>query len=74
MAASAAAASLAAFAAARFLVFGAGIWHMLRLFSRPPEAHEPGPPRNKPIRSAGITPAPSPQGGVDAGPQPQPAE
>ena len=74
VAAPAVAASLAAFAAVYFLVFGAGIWYMLRLFSRPPEAHEPGPPRNKPIRSAGITPAPSLQGGVDSGPQPQPAE
>ncbi len=57
VAAPAVAASLAAFAVVYFVVFGAGIWYLLRLFSRPPEAHDPGPPQ-RPVRTAGITPAP----------------
>ena len=50
------AASLAVFAVVYFTVFGAGIWYLLRLMKKPPEAHEP-PPGDAPIRSAGITPA-----------------
>ncbi|MFM6933061.1 MAG: cytochrome ubiquinol oxidase subunit I [Novosphingobium sp.] len=50
------AASLAAFAVVYFTVFGAGIWYLLRLMKKPPEAHE-APPGDAPIRSAGITPA-----------------
>jgi cytochrome d ubiquinol oxidase subunit I len=50
------AASLAAFAVVYFTVFGAGIWYLLRLMQKPPEAHET-PPGDAPIRSAGITPA-----------------
>lgn len=50
------AASLAAFAAVYFTVFGAGIWYLLRLMQKPPEAHEQTP-EEVPIRSAGITPA-----------------
>ena len=50
------AASLAAFAAVYFAVFGAGIWYLLRMMRKPPEAHE-APPSDAPIRSAGITPA-----------------
>jgi cytochrome d ubiquinol oxidase subunit I len=50
------AASLAAFAVVYFTVFGAGIWYLLRLMQKPPEAHE-RTPGNAPIRSAGITPA-----------------
>ena len=38
-------------------VFGAGIWYLLRLMQKPPEAHEPTP-SDAPIRSAGLTPAP----------------
>jgi cytochrome d ubiquinol oxidase subunit I len=55
-------ASLLAFVIVYFTVFGAGIWYLLRLAAKPPEAHESGP-ANGPIRSAGITPAPAVQGG-----------
>ena len=48
--------SLAAFAVVYFTVFGFGTWYLLRLMSRPPQAHEPDAPRN-PVRTAGITPA-----------------
>ncbi len=49
--------SLAAFALVYFAVFGMGIWYLLRLMKKPPEAHE-APPGDGPIRSAGLTPAP----------------
>jgi cytochrome d ubiquinol oxidase subunit I len=74
IAAPAVAASLAAFAVVYFIVFGAGIWFLFRLFSQPPHAHESGPKRGQPIRSAGITPAPSLGGQADPGPSPQAAE
>jgi len=74
IAAPAVAASLAAFAIVYFVVFGAGIWFLFRLFAQPPHTHEEGPPRGRPIRSAGITPAPSVRGGVDDEPMTQPAE
>jgi cytochrome d ubiquinol oxidase subunit I len=74
IAAPAVAASLAAFAVVYFVVFGAGIWFLFRLFSHTPSSHEEGPPRGKPIRSAGITPAPALAEGVSSGPSPQPAE
>lgn len=51
--------SLAAFAVVYFLVFGAGVYFILRLMRRPPEAAEPAMEQGKPVRSAGITPAPS---------------
>jgi cytochrome d ubiquinol oxidase subunit I len=59
IAAPAVAASLAAFAVVYFLVFGAGIWVLFRLFGKPPLPHEEGPREDEPIRTAGITPAPS---------------
>jgi cytochrome d ubiquinol oxidase subunit I len=59
IAAPAVAASLAAFAVVYFLVFGAGIWLLFRLFAQPPHADQEGPRPDTPIRSAGITPAPS---------------
>jgi cytochrome d ubiquinol oxidase subunit I len=75
IAAPAVAASLAAFAIVYFVVFGAGIWYLFRLFNQPPHLREEGPPRGKPIRSAGITPAPALRGGaVDPDPMPGPAE
>ena len=49
--------SLLAFVVVYFAVFGMGIWYLLRLMKKPPEAHE-APPSDAPIRSAGITPAP----------------
>jgi len=52
-------ASLAAFAVVYFLVFGAGVFYLLRLMARAPEAGEPGPEAGAPVRAAGITPAPS---------------
>ena len=52
------AASLAAFVVVYFVVFGAGTVYIFRLVGRPPATREPGmPPR--PIRAAGITPAPA---------------
>lgn len=55
--------SLAAFAITYFAVFGAGIWYLLQLMRRPPEAKEPTP-AEVPTRSAGITPAPALLDGV----------
>jgi cytochrome d ubiquinol oxidase subunit I len=74
VAAPAVAASLAAFVVVYFLVFGAGIWFLFRLFSQTPHAHEPGPPRGEPIRTAGITPAPAVPPGMVTGHQPQAGE
>jgi cytochrome d ubiquinol oxidase subunit I len=51
------AASLLAFVVVYFAVFGMGVWYILQMMRKPPEAHEP-PPSDAPIRSAGITPAP----------------
>ena len=59
IAAPAVAASLVAFIVVYFVVFGAGIWYLLRLFARPPHPHEEGPKRGEPTRAAGITPAPA---------------
>ena len=62
--------SLAAFAVVYFLVFGAGIWYLFKLFQQTPRHHEGAPPQGQPIRSAGITPGPSVAAGADPGPQP----
>jgi cytochrome d ubiquinol oxidase subunit I len=59
IAAPAVATSLAMFIVVYFVVFGAGIWYILKLMSKPPEPHESGLPQGAPIRTAGITPAPS---------------
>lgn len=48
--------SLAAFVIVYFSVFGMGIWYLLHLMKKPPEAHE-ATLDGTPIRSAGITPA-----------------
>ncbi len=56
------AASLAAFAIVYFSVFGMGIWYLLHLMKKPPEAHETALD-GAPIRTAGITPAPAIEGG-----------
>jgi cytochrome d ubiquinol oxidase subunit I len=50
--------SLAAFVVVYFLVFGAGIYFLLRLMAKPPETGEPGLPPGEPTRSTGITPTP----------------
>lgn len=61
LAAPAVATSLVAFVLVYFAVFGVGIWYILKLMGHAPHAGEPdmeaGPDR--PIRTAGITPAPS---------------
>ncbi|HEY8610253.1 MAG TPA: cytochrome ubiquinol oxidase subunit I [Roseomonas sp.] len=62
--------SLAAFVVVYFLVFGAGIWFLFKLFSQTPRPQEGAPPQGQPIRSAGITPAPSVVAGAAPGPQP----
>lgn len=53
VAAPAVAASLGAFAVVYFLVFGAGIAFLFRLFGQAPRPHEPGPPPGQPVRTAG---------------------
>ena len=64
------AASLAAFVAVYFIVFGAGIWYLFRLFGHAPGAHEEGPRGHEAVRTAGITPSPSVRrpGGADGRP------
>jgi cytochrome bd ubiquinol oxidase subunit I len=52
------AASLIAFIVIYFAVFGAGVAYIMKLMSKPPGPAEPGP-KNIPIRTAGITPAPA---------------
>ena len=56
LAAPAVATSLIAFVAVYFLVFGAGIYYVLKLMSHAPERGE-REPRQTPRRAAGITPA-----------------
>ena len=56
--------SLVAFAVTYFIVFGFGIWYLLRMMQKPPEAHEPALP-NDPTRTAGVTPAPALLGGTE---------
>jgi cytochrome d ubiquinol oxidase subunit I len=51
--------SLVAFIAVYFIVFGAGVFYVLRLMSHSPHRGEEGPERGKPVRAAGITPAPA---------------
>ncbi|CAH0352194.1 cytochrome ubiquinol oxidase subunit I [Sphingobium sp. CECT 9361] len=55
------AASLLAFALVYFSVFGMGIWYLLHLMKKPPQAHE-STLDGAPIRTAGITPAPAIEG------------
>jgi len=79
VAAPAVAASLAAFAVVYFLVFGAGIWFLFRLFGQAPRPSEPGPPPGQPVRTAGTVSgiAPGLASGISAGAapvQPMPAE
>ncbi len=52
-------ASLIGFAAVYLIVFGAGLVFLLRMMARPPVPGEPPVRPGAPIRSAGITPAPS---------------
>ncbi|MET0587884.1 MAG: cytochrome ubiquinol oxidase subunit I [Novosphingobium sp.] len=50
------AASLVAFVVVYFAVFGMGIWYLLHLMRKAPQAHEAGLD-GAPIRTAGVTPA-----------------
>jgi cytochrome d ubiquinol oxidase subunit I len=59
IAAQAVAASLIAFIVVYFFVFGAGVFYLLRLMSKPPYAGEPDNPSDAHLRSAGIVPAPA---------------
>jgi cytochrome d ubiquinol oxidase subunit I len=52
------AASLLAFIVVYFVVFGAGVFYILKLMSQPPHRGEAGPERGQPVRAAGITPSP----------------
>jgi len=58
LAAPAVAASLTAFALVYFCVFGAGVYYLLRMMAKPPQAGESEPP-SIPQRAAGVTPAPA---------------
>jgi cytochrome d ubiquinol oxidase subunit I len=64
--------SLALFMTVYFIVFGAGLWYLFRLFRHPPGPHETGAETEPPIRTAGITPGPqvAPDRARDARPQP----
>ncbi len=70
LSAPAVASSLVAFVAIYFAVFGIGVVYILRLMSHPPHVGEHDLPDDLPIRTAGITPAPS----VASGRVAQPAE
>ncbi len=49
--------SMAAFAVVYGIVFGSGLWFLLRMMRQPPSVGEQGPPKGVPVRTAGITPA-----------------
>jgi cytochrome d ubiquinol oxidase subunit I len=51
-------ASLLAFIVVYFVVFGAGVLFLFKLFSHPPHVAEQGPLEAEPIRTAGTTPGP----------------
>ena len=51
--------SLLAFIVVYFIVFGMGVFYILRLMSHPPHHGEEGPSGEEPARAAGITPAPA---------------
>jgi cytochrome d ubiquinol oxidase subunit I len=63
VAAPAVAVSLLAFVAVYVVVFGAGMVFTVHLFGQTPGPHDPGPPADQPVRTAGITGA-SPFSGV----------
>jgi cytochrome d ubiquinol oxidase subunit I len=49
--------SLLAFIVVYFIVFGMGVFYILRLMKAPPHHGEEGPRTDMPARAAGITPA-----------------
>ena len=57
LAAPAVASSLLAFVIVYFIVFGMGVYYLLRLMHEPPHRGEQGPGGEAPARAAGITPA-----------------
>jgi cytochrome d ubiquinol oxidase subunit I len=71
LAAPAVASSLIAFVVVYAVVFAAGLVYILRLMAAPPHRGEPGPARETPGRTAGLTPAPAlAMGGTGAEAQP----
>ena len=62
--------SLVAFIFVYFALFGAGVFYILRLMTKPPVPHEPSLDPGMPIRAGGIMPAPS----MEASGTLQPAE
>lgn len=66
LAAPAVGSSLLAFVIVYFAVYAAGILYLLRLMAQPPHPGEPGPSRESPVRTAGITPAPGVPKGAGA--------
>ncbi|MBA4080722.1 MAG: cytochrome ubiquinol oxidase subunit I, partial [Erythrobacter sp.] len=70
-------ASLLAFIIVYFTVFGIGVWYILKLMGKPPQAGEYGVKRGDvgPIRTAGITPGPTQNpGGAETLPTEAPAD
>jgi cytochrome d ubiquinol oxidase subunit I len=57
LAAPAVATSLLAFVIVYFIVFGMGVYYLLRLMAHPPHHGEEGPRSDMPARASGITPA-----------------
>jgi cytochrome d ubiquinol oxidase subunit I len=57
LAAPAVASSLIAFIVVYFIVFGMGVFYILRLMGAPPHLGEEGPRADMPARAAGLTPA-----------------
>lgn len=51
--------SLAAFVIVYFLVFGFGVWYILKLIARGVQRDERDPARDQPTRAAGIVPGPA---------------
>jgi cytochrome d ubiquinol oxidase subunit I len=51
--------SLLAFIGVYFIVFGAGIYYILRLMSHPPHSGEAGPTEQQPARAAGLMQGPA---------------
>ncbi len=50
--------SLMAFILVYFTLFGAGVYYILRLMSKPPETGQAPLPANEPVRAAGFVPGP----------------
>lgn len=66
LAAPAVGASLVAFVLVYSIVFGFGIWYILRLIAKGVQVHEPDPPQAEPVRTAGVVPGPAQPGSARA--------